>query len=74
VSEEFFSFFSPVFANTRSLVQSGPLPPESVSAPRNLSTGLMPPEARMAVILAWSRKKFTKNFSIGKKNRLPNGM
>jgi hypothetical protein len=29
----------------------------------------MPPETRLKVILAWPKKKFTKNFSIGKNNR-----
>jgi hypothetical protein len=35
-----------------------------------LATGPIPPEARLGGILAWRKKKFTKNFSNGKNNRL----
>jgi hypothetical protein len=35
-----------------------------------LAAGPIPPEARLAGILAWRKKKFTKNFSNGKNGRI----
>jgi hypothetical protein len=65
VSEEFFSFFVALFLSDsfRGLAETPLL---------RLATRHLPHSSwgRMARILAWPREKFTKNFSIGKKNRL----
>jgi hypothetical protein len=52
------------------LVQPGHASTRKRKRATQLATGLMPPEARLAGILAWRQKKFTKNFSNGKNSCL----
>jgi hypothetical protein len=66
VSEGFFSFFTALFF-AHTVCGSAGDPSDSAC---QLVAGLIPLEAERG-ILAWLQEKFTKNFSNGKKNRLP---